>query len=134
MGLAAFRLGEWDGHVYGEWARAREGLAPVSLGGFLRLSGTPRNSLGAGGVVLGRLVMAKRIGQMPTGLGGAVRTGFSLELGGGYDPHDDIRWGDLRQAASGFVAVDTRFGPVFLALGATRGVGGTVYIFLGPFW
>lgn len=134
IGLKAFRVGTWDGHVYGEWARARSGLAPLSLGGFLRLSGTPRESLGGRAVVLGRLVMARRIGEMPAGLGGAVRVGYSLEFGTGWDTDESLRFGDLKQAASGFASVDTRFGPLFLALGATRGAGGTLYLFLGPFW
>lgn len=72
VGLAAFRVRDWDGHVYGEWARARSGVAPVLLGGFLRLSGTPRESLIGQRVVLGRVVMARRIGEMPAGLGGAA--------------------------------------------------------------
>jgi NTE family protein len=42
--------------------------------------------------------------------------------------------GDLKQAGSGFFSVDTRFGPLFFAAGATRGTGGTLYLFLGPFW
>lgn len=134
LGLQAFRLDDWAGHVYGEWSRSRSGLAPLSLGGFLRLTGTPRASVGARAIVLGRLVMAKRIGEMPAGLGGAVRAGFSLELGHGYDPAQSVGLGDLRKAGSGFISVDTRFGPAFLAAGATRGVGSALYLFLGPFW
>lgn len=134
VGLKAFRIVDWDGHVYGEWAKARRGLAPLSLGGFLRLSGTPRESLGGRAVVLGRVVMARRIGEMPAGLGGAVRIGYSLEVGTGWGPDESLRFGDLKQAASGFASVDTRFGPLFLALGATRGARGTLYLFLGPFW
>ena len=135
VGLQAFLAQDWDGHVYGEWSRSRSGLAPLSLGGFLRLSGTPRASVGGRAIVLGRLVMARRIGEMPAGLGGAVRAGFSLELGRGYDPDlASSEIGKLRQAGSGFVSVDTRFGPAFLAAGATRGVGGALYLFLGPFW
>jgi NTE family protein len=134
LGLQAFRLDEWAGHFYGEWSRSRSGLAPLSLGGFLRLSGTPRASVGGRAIVLGRLVMAKRIGEMPAGLGGAVRAGFSLELGRGYDPDLSSGVVELRKAGSGFISVDTRFGPAFLAAGATRGVGGALYLFLGPFW
>lgn len=58
-----------------------------------------------------RLVMAHRIGEMPAGLGGAVRVGFSVELGGGHDPGQSLRWGGLQQAGSG-----------------------ALYLFLGPFW
>lgn len=134
VGLQAFRVGDWASHVYVEWARSHSGLAPLSLGGFLRLSGTPRESIGAREVVLGRLVMARRIGEMPAGLGGAVRTGFSIELGGGHDTQQGLHASDLKRAGSGFVSIDTRFGPLFLALGATHGEGAALYIFLGPFW
>jgi NTE family protein len=85
-------------------------------------------------VVLGRLVMARRIGAMPAGLGGAARVGFSLELGNGLRSDQSFRWSELEQAGSVFVCVDTRFGPLFLAAGATRGVGSSLYLFLGPFW
>lgn len=134
LGLQAFRIDTWDGHLYGEWSRSRSGLAPLSLGGFLRLSGTPRASVGGRAIVLGRVVMARRIGEMPAGFGGAVRAGFSLELGRGYDPDQSGGLGNLRKAGSAFISVDTRFGPAFLAAGATRGVGGALYLFLGPFW
>jgi NTE family protein len=134
LGLVAFQAGGWDSHVYGEWARARSGFAPLVLGGFLRLSGTPRGSLIGQRVVLGRLVMAHRIGQMPAGLGDAARAGFSLEAGNGFASSESVRWGGLEQAASAFVCVDTRFGPLFLGAGATRGVGSSLYLFLGPFW
>ena len=77
--------------------------------------------------------MEWRIGQMLIGLGGAVHAGFSLETGGGFDEGQSVRLGDLKQAASGFVSVDTRFGPLFFAAGATRGYVGTLYLFLGPF-
>lgn len=134
VGLSAFRIRNWAGHVYGEWAQASSGPAPLSLGGFLRLSGAPRESVAGRSIVLGRVVMAQRIGEMPAGLGGVARAGYSLELGNAYDPDRGARFGELRQAASVFMSVDTRFGPLFLGVGATRGTGGTAYLFLGPFW
>ncbi len=137
--LAAFGAGEWAGHVYAEWARADAGLASSNLGGFLRLSGTPTNSVQGQGVMLGRVVMARRIGAMPVALGGLVRAGFSLELGGGVAAQESLRLSSLRsssmrQAASAFLSIDTRFGPLFLAVGATRSHSGTLYLFLGPIW
>jgi NTE family protein len=134
VGMLAFRAGDWASHVYAEWSRSRSDLAPLSLGGFLRLSGTPRESVEARELVLGRLTMARRVGDMPAGLGGAVRTGFSVELGGGYDRDNSADHGELQRAGSIFMSVDTRFGPVFLAFGATRHVGSAMYLFLGPFW
>ena len=132
--LSAIRLGEWGGHVYGEWAKSRSGFAPLRLGGFLRLTGAPRDSVTGATVLFGRVVVARRIGQMPPGLGGAIRTGMSLELGNGYAENEAIRAAKLRPAASAFISVDTRFGPAYLGMGATSALGSTVYVFLGPYW
>jgi NTE family protein len=134
IGLQAFRAGEWAGHLYGEWSRSRQGTAPTSLGGFLQLSGTPRGSIEGQTVAFGRVVLAKRIGELPIAVGGPVRAGFSLELGGGFDDGQSVRLRDLKQAGSLFLSVDTRFGPLSFGAGSTRGIGGTLYLFLGPFW
>jgi len=133
LGMAAFRAGAWAGHIYGEWAQSGQ-TAARTLGGFLRLSGTPDASLDGRKVGFSRLVMARRIGQMPISLGGAVRAGFSLEAGGIVQAQQSLRLGDVKLAGSGFVAVDTRFGPFYLATGATRGGSGAVYLYLGPVW
>lgn len=133
-GLAAFGAGEWAGHLYGEWSSSTLGAAPQALGGFLRLSGTTANSLEDERLAFGRLVAARRIGEMPAPFGGAVRLGFSLEVGGGYRPNQPLRLPNLKQAGSVFVSADTRFGPLYLGTGATRGSGGTLYLFLGPIW
>ncbi|KAB8040217.1 patatin-like phospholipase family protein [Janthinobacterium aquaticum] len=133
-GMKAFGRGNWAGHVYGEWARAQRGEAPLNLGGFLRLSGTEFESVSGRSVALARLVMARRIGSLPSPLGGAVRAGFSLEMGGGFD--QNVRWkpSKFTQAGSAFIAVDTRFGPVYGAAGASKGGDNTLYLFLGPVW
>jgi NTE family protein len=132
--LLPLRLGAWGGHVYGEWAKGRDGFSPLQLGGFLRLSGTPRNSIDGSTVLFTRAVFGREVGQMPTGLGGTVRVGASLELGGGVADARHIHGNDLKQAGSVFVSVDTRLGPLYLAAGGTRGGQGAVYLFLGPFW
>jgi NTE family protein len=137
LGLMAFRLGEWAGQIYGELAHAERGQAR-SLGGYLRLSGTPDGSLVGENMVLARVVMARRIGEMPVGLGGAVRVGFSLETGA-IGAGSGLKLSNLpregwKQAVSGFLSVDTRFGPFFLALGATRGGETAAYLLLGPTW
>jgi NTE family protein len=133
-GMTAFGVGDWAGHVYGEWARAQVGFAPLTLGGFLRLSGTPANSIDGRAVVLGRLVMAKRIGTMPITLGGMARIGFSAEIGGGFGADELVRTSAMRRAGSAFLSVDTRFGPIYLGAGATRHSGSSLYLFLGPIW
>ncbi len=137
LGLSAFRLGEWAGQLYGEFAHAERGQAR-SLGGYLRLSGTPEGSLVGENMLLARVVMARRIGEMPVGLGGAVRIGFSLETGaigaGSGLKLSNLPSSGWKQAASGFLSVDTRFGPFFLALGTTRGGETSAYLLLGPTW
>ncbi|USX14808.1 patatin-like phospholipase family protein [Oxalobacteraceae bacterium OTU3CAMAD1] len=132
--LKAFSFGSWAGHVYGEWARNQGSESQSTLGGFLRLSGTTTNSVLGSRTVLGRVVMAKRIGVMPTALGGDVRLGFSLESGAAYGPENQLKLGSLKQAASGFVAVDTRFGPLYFGSGATKSGDSSLYLFLGPIW
>ncbi len=134
IGLTAFKAGNWAGHLYGEWSRSSLGTAPQSLGGFLRLSGTEPDSLDGHTVVFGRVVMARKIGVMPTTIGSAIRLGFSAELGGGFSASQSVRFPDLKQAGSVFLSADTRFGPVYFGAGATRGTGGTLYLFLGPVW
>ncbi|MDN2717352.1 patatin-like phospholipase family protein [Janthinobacterium sp. SUN120] len=133
-GLKAFGRGNWAGHVYGEWARAQRGEAPLSLGGFLRLSGTQFESVTGRSVALARFVMARRIGSLPSTLGGAVRAGFSLEMGGGFDQSEHWKSTKFTQASSAFISVDTRFGPVYVASGASKGGESTLYLFLGPVW
>lgn len=133
-GMEAFHVGRWAGHVYTEWARSQNGATDNNLGGFLRLSGTTPNSVVGSSTVLGRVVMARSIGAMPAALGGDVRLGFSLEAGGAYSSTDPLRWGKLKNAASGFVAVDTRFGPLYFGVGTTKGGNSSGYLFLGPIW
>lgn len=135
LAMRAFHAGNWAGHVYGEWAHAQSGTAPLSLGGFLRLSGTQADSIQGRSVVFGRVAMARKIAALPSTLGGALRAGFSLEAGGNYDSAiSKVREASFRQAFSGFLAVDTRFGPAYFAAGATRDGEKTLYLFLGPVW
>ncbi len=134
-GLAALQVGRWAGHLYGEWSRAQAGSAPLSLGGFLRLSGTPPVSVDGQTVVLGRWVLARQIGQMPGALGsGPVRLGFSAELGAGFRAGQTESLGALKQAGSAFLSVDTRLGHLYLGAGTTRGTGSSLYLFFGPTW
>lgn len=133
-GLAAFRAGSWAGHVYSEWSHAALGGSGGSLGGFLRLSGTTENSLSGRTTGFGRLVMARRIGEMPIGLGGTIRAGMSMELGGIIRDRENFDRSQLKLAASAFIAFDTRFGPFYLGAGSTRRGDSSAYLFLGPTW
>ncbi|MCV2354190.1 patatin-like phospholipase family protein [Paucibacter sp. B2R-40] len=143
--MAAFQINSWAGHLYAEYAEAAakktdavprpRGKVDNPLGGFLRLSGSrPPLPNGASSLAFTRLVMAKQLAQMPVGLGGAVRAGFSLEAGKSASLGRPLGDAKLRTAASGFLAVDTRLGPFYLAYGGTRDGDSTVYFFLGPLW
>lgn len=136
VAMAALHTDNWAGHLYGEFARAQSGAAPLSLGGFLRLSGTPAESVQGRSVAFARLVMARRIGALPVTLGSTVRAGFSMEVGGGFDQDVPLpqQRNKFRQAGSAFLSVDTRFGPAYLGAGATRDGNRTLYLFLGPIW
>ncbi|QPF73216.1 patatin domain-containing protein [Roseateles sp. DAIF2] len=132
VGMSAFQWRSWAGHLYAEFAHASDDDSPRLLGGFLRLSGSPDNSMRGSNLALARLVMAKRIGQMPLGLGHAVRLGFSIETGNVTQRGHPIKSAELRLAGSGFLSIDTRFGPFYLALGHTKDRGGALYLYLGP--
>jgi NTE family protein len=134
LAMAAVHTENWAGHLYGEWAHAQKGAAPLSLGGFLRLSGTAADSVQGRTIAFARLVLARRIGALPVTLGGTVRAGFSLETGGGFDQDLTLKSSSRKQAGSAFLSVDTRFGPAYLGAGATRDGNRTMYLFLGPIW
>jgi NTE family protein len=134
VAMGAISTENWAGHVYGEYAHAKYGLSPLSLGGFLRLSGTVPDSIQGRSVAFARLVMARRVGALPVTLGGTVRAGFSLEAGGGFDLDTPAKGSRIKQAVSGFLSVDTRFGPAYVGAGVTKDGNKTAYLFLGPIW
>jgi NTE family protein len=132
--MGAVHTTNWAGHMYAEWARAQSGSAPLTLGGFLRLSGTAPESVTGQGIGFARVVLARRIGELPITVGGTVRAGFSLEAGGAFSSREPLRGDRVRQAGSAFLSLDTRFGPAYLGAGATRDGDRTLYLFLGPVW
>ncbi|MBC3861482.1 patatin-like phospholipase family protein [Undibacterium jejuense] len=132
--LRAFEYGDWSGHIYGEWSRTQNKDPDTPLGGFLRLSGLPTNSLNGDRSVFGRIVVARKIGALPSTVGGAIRFALSAEVGGTYGTTEPFSRGILKQAGSASLSVDTRFGPLFFGAGATRGAGSAVYLFLSPIW
>ena len=134
VGMGAISTENWAGHVYGEYAHAKYGFSPLSLGGFLRLSGTVPDSIQGRNVAFARLVLARRVGALPVTLGGTVRAGFSLEAGGGFDLDTPATGKRVKQAVSGFLSVDTRFGPAYIGAGVTKDGNKTAYLFLGPIW
>ena len=134
QGLWAYGRGEWGGHLVAEWAEGRRGIAPLELGGFLRLSGAPTDSLSGNSMLFGRWVLARRLGRLPSGLGGDIRWGFSVEAGEAFARDEPQTLSRLRLAGSTFLSIDTALGPVYLAVGRAEGSGSSAYLFLGPYW
>jgi NTE family protein len=134
IGLTAFSSGKTATHFYAEWAKSQDDIAPLSLGGFLRLSGMETGSLSNKTIGFLRMVESQRIGSMPAALGGAIRLGYSLEIGGGFKANENIKFSQLKRSGSVFLSFDTRFGPLYTAYGKTWRGDSTFYLFLGPIW
>lgn len=131
--LQAFKFGDWSGHVLGEWQRTQNG-GRNSLGGFLHLSGTAKNSLAGEKTLFGRAVISRKLGNLPSAIGGAIGLGFSAEFGIAYGENQSFSLHNFKQAGSAHLSIDTRFGPLYLGTGVTRGQGSSLYLFLGPIW
>ena len=130
-GLYAASSGPWAGHVYAAGLRlSLNYTVPLALGGFLRLSGAPADSVVGARVVFSRAVLARQVGTLPAALGGAVRVGASLEAGKA-SPANGLTDSPLRAGGSLFTVLDTRFGPVYVGFGHTRHGGSSAYLFLG---
>jgi NTE family protein len=114
---------------YGE---ARRGVAPLSLGGFLNLSGTDQASLTGNHVVFARAVLLQK-GFLSGGFGQNIRVGLSVELGNAFADRSDIRLGQMKRALTVLAGAESFLGPLYLGYGRTFGVGGGsgVYLYLG---
>ena len=105
-------------------------IGDYQLGGFLNLSGLPRNSLVGRQQLLGRMVVYHRFGKPAPILDLPIYVGGSIEVGNVWDFRSQISLGSLRTAASAFVAADTIIGPVWLAYGQS-GDSSSVYLVIG---
>ncbi len=105
-------------------------IGDYQLGGFLNLSGLPRNSLIGPQLLLGRAVGFYRLSDKAPILDLPIYIGGSLEAGNVWDFRSDISLGSLRTSASAFVAADTIIGPVWLAFGQS-GSKSSIYLVIG---
>ncbi|EHN69558.1 patatin-like phospholipase family protein [Aliivibrio fischeri] len=106
-------------------------LEPKSLGGFLRLSGTPKDSLTGQNLVFGSLVYRYRLMDNDFGLfQSPIYLGASLENGGLWN-QDSIKDAPLYTAGSAFIGVDSPIGPIVLAYGRTEQNHESVYLSIG---
>ncbi|HHG3101529.1 TPA: patatin-like phospholipase family protein [Vibrio parahaemolyticus] len=108
-------------------------LDPRELGGFLHLSGIPRNSLIGQNLFFSSLVYRYKWFDNDFGLFEApVYVGASLEYGGTWSDNDlKLNEAPLYNAASIFFGVDSPIGPIMLAYGRTEQDMEAVYLIVG---
>ena len=100
------------------------------LGGFLNLSGLQPLQLWGNYAAIGRLIVYKRLIQLPSLVGTGVYLGGSFETGGTWMKSADIGDG-LRYAGSVFVGAGTILGPLYLSYGLADGGNHSFYLALG---
>lgn len=108
-------------------------IRPKELGGFLRLSGIPRNSLTGQNLLFGSLVYNYQWFENDFGLFTApVYVGASMEYGGVWsDSGVSLSDAPLYSASSVFVGIRSPIGPVILAAGATEHDFYSLYFIVG---
>ncbi|WP_322803088.1 patatin-like phospholipase family protein [Vibrio alfacsensis] len=108
-------------------------LDPRELGGFLNLSGIPRNSLIGQNLFFTSLVYRYKWMENDFGLFQApVYLGASLEHGGVWSDNNlKLNDAPLYNAASVFFGVDSPIGPIMLAYGRTEESLDAVYLIVG---
>ncbi|MBV7297891.1 patatin-like phospholipase family protein [Enterovibrio paralichthyis] len=131
----------WGKHtVYGKGKygtiNARVGnvaIEPHELGGFLNLSGIPRDSLWANNIAYGALVYRYRLLDNDFGLfKSPVYLGTSIEYGGVWNnPDFSLKEVPFYTAGSIFAGVDSPLGPVIVAYGRTENDLDSFYFIVG---
>lgn len=118
---------------------ARRGASSIpsryALGGLFNMSGAYYGRYNGSDIFFGNLILYKRLKNVDV-------LGFPLYVGGSaefarvkedsdteYAPNED--WGQWKKAGSVFVATNTIFGPMYLALGRTSDQDSAVYFFWG---
>ena len=101
------------------------------LGGFLNLSGLQPLELWGNYAAIGRIIVYKRLVQLPSLVGTGVYLGGSLESGNAWMTSSDIRWNNLRYAGSLFIGADTLLGPLYFSYGMADGGNHSFYLALG---
>lgn len=103
-----------------------------TLGGFLELSGLPRDALAGTQFGLARAVVYKRVSRGGTGFFEfPAYVGASFEAGNTWATRDDVEWGDIVTAGSVFLGAESPVGPVYLAAGLAEGGERAFYFLLG---
>lgn len=108
-------------------------IDPKELGGFLHLSGIPRNSLIGQNKVFGSAIYRYRWFDNDFGLfTSPFYVGASLEYGGVWSDQDlKIHQAPLYAAGSVFAGVDSPIGPIMMGYGRTERNFDSFYLILG---
>ncbi|MFG0605072.1 patatin-like phospholipase family protein [Vibrio mimicus] len=108
-------------------------IDPKSIGGFLNLSGIPRNSLIGQNKVYGNLVYRYRWFDNDFGMfTSPVYLGASIEYGGVWsDPDIRLQDAPLYGAGSIFAGVNSPIGPIMFGYGRTEQNYDSVYFIIG---
>jgi NTE family protein len=102
-----------------------------SIGGLFNLSGYPPGYASGPDSHVGVLSYFNRVVDFDSRLCEAIYGGVSAEAGNVWAADSNVSLGDLLISGSLFVAMDTYFGPIYLAYGHAEGGNGTWYLFLG---
>lgn len=108
-------------------------INPKELGGFLNLSGIPRNSLIGQNKIFGSLIYRYRWFDNDFGLfSSPFYLGLSIEYGGVWsDPSINADTAPLYGAGSIFAGIDSPVGPIMLGYGRTEQSYDSFYLIIG---
>ncbi|WP_394211622.1 patatin-like phospholipase family protein [Enterovibrio calviensis] len=108
-------------------------IEPHELGGFLNLSGIPRDSLWANNIAFGAVVYRYRLLDNDFGLfKSPVYLGTSIEYGGVWNnPDFSLKEVPFYAAGSIFAGVDSPLGPIIVAYGRTENDLDSFYFIVG---
>ncbi|PSU32697.1 patatin-like phospholipase family protein [Photobacterium lutimaris] len=130
----------YDDHTFigkAEYGRVRSDfdlrLDPKELGGFLNLSGIPKNSLSGNNKIFTAAIYRYNLMEQDFGLfKSSVFFGGSVEYGGVYN-NSDLSFKDvpLYTAGSLYSGITTPVGPLILAYGRTEQSNHAFYVFFG---
>ena len=103
-----------------------------TLGGFLQLSGLPRDALAGTQYGLARAIVFRRVSRGGTGLFEfPAYLGFSVEAGNVWQTRDDVDLDRLELGGSLFFGAESPLGPVYLAAGFAEQGERALYLLLG---
>ncbi|MGF1765580.1 patatin-like phospholipase family protein [Aliivibrio kagoshimensis] len=107
-------------------------LSPHELGGFMRLSGTPKDSLSGENLVFGSFTYRYKVMENDFGVfESPVYIGATLEYGGVWSGKTVMNDANLYTAGSLFAGVKSPIGPIILAYGRTEKDYDSIYLILG---